>query len=210
MKKEELFFILKEHVKYNVLQFDKKFFVQGVGIPQGSALSPLLCSLYYGHLERNLIIPFLEKTSEGASKDISRRYNSMDASAEESSGDRYILLRFIDDFLFISTSKKQAASFFSRLQRGFREYNCYMNDDKFSLNFDIGQLAGIPSSRAYVGEDGISFLRWSGLLLNCCTLEVQADYTKLIFIYTFYLICCHSFCQIYLMIFCFGIYLVVS
>ncbi|KAM4122947.1 hypothetical protein ACB094_01G122500 [Castanea mollissima] len=178
VKKEELFFILKEHVKYNVLQFDKKFFMQGVGIPQGSALSPLLCSLYYGHLERNLIIPFLEKTTEGASKDISRRHISMDASAEESSGDRYILLRFIDDFLFISTSKKQAASFFSRLQRGFREYNCYMNDDKFSLNFDIGQLSGILSSRAYLGEDGISFLRWSGLLLNCCTLEVQADYTK--------------------------------
>ena len=113
MKKEELFFILKEHVKYNVLQFDKKFFVQGVGIPQGSALSPLLCSLYYGHVERNLIIPFLEKTSKGASKDISRRHISMDASAEESS--RYILLRFTDDYLFISTSKKQAASFFSRL-----------------------------------------------------------------------------------------------
>ena len=175
-------------LKYNVLQFDKKFFVQGIGSTQGSALSPLLFSLYHGHLERNLIIPFLEKTSEGASKDISRRHISMDASGEESSGDRYILLRFIDDFLFISTSKKQAASFFSRLQRGFREYNCYMNDDKFSLNFDTGQLSGIPSSRAYVGEDGISFLRWSGLLLNCCTLEVQADYTKLIFVYTFYFV----------------------
>ena len=108
-------------LKYNVLQFDKKFFLHGVGIPQGSALSPLLCSLYIGHLERNLIIPFLEKTSKGASKDISRRHISMDASSEESSVDRYILLRFTDDYLFISTSKKQAASFFSRLQRGFRE-----------------------------------------------------------------------------------------
>ncbi|KAL4627430.1 hypothetical protein ACB092_05G165300 [Castanea dentata] len=125
-----------------------------------------------------LIIPFLEKTSKGASKDVSRRHISMDASAEESSGDRYILLRFTDDYLSISTSKKQAASFFSRLQTGFCEYNCYMNDDKFSHNFDIGQLSGIPSSRAYVGEDGISFLRWCGLLLNCCNLEVQADYTK--------------------------------
>ena len=144
------------------------------------------------------------------SKDISRRHISMDASAEESSGDRCILLRFTDDYLFISTSKKQAASFFSRLQRGFCEYNCYMNDDKFSHNFDIGQLSGIPSSRAYVGEDGISFLRWCGLLLNCCTSEVQEDHTKLIFVYTFYLLCCHSTCQIYLMIFCFGIYLVVS
>ncbi|KAK9282667.1 hypothetical protein L1049_010887 [Liquidambar formosana] len=94
------------------------------------------------------------------------------------SSPKYILLRFIDDFLFISTSEKQAASFFSRLQRGFREYNCYMNKEKFCLNFDINEMSGLPSNRVYVSEDGISFLRWSGLLINCCTLEVQADYTR--------------------------------
>ena len=192
MKKEELFFNLKEHVKYNVLQLDKKFFVLGVGIPQGSIVSSLLCSFYYGHLERNLIIPYLEKAGEAAAKDISRRHISNDVSAEESSGDGYILLRFVDDFLLISTSKKLAASFFSRLQRGFHSYNCYMNDDKFSINFDIGDLAGIPSSRVYVGEDGISFIRWSGLLINCFTLEVQADYSKLIFVYNF--TSCRSTC----------------
>ena len=92
MKKEELFFNLKEHVKYNVLQLDKKFFVLGVGIPQGSIVSSLLCSFYYGHLERNLIIPYLEKAGEAAAKDISRRHISNDVSAEESSGDGYILL----------------------------------------------------------------------------------------------------------------------
>ncbi|XP_050262152.1 telomerase reverse transcriptase-like isoform X1 [Quercus robur] len=178
VKKEELFFNLKEHVKYNVLQLDKKFFILGVGIPQGSIVSSLLCSFYYGHLERNLIIPYLEKAGEAAAKDISRRHISNDVSAEESSGDGYILLRFVDDFLLISTSKKLAASFFSRLRRGFHAYNCYMNDDKFSINFDIGDLSGIPSSRVYVGEDGISFIRWSGLLINCFTLEVQADYSK--------------------------------
>lgn len=187
MKKQELFFTLKEHVKYNVLQLDKKFYLQGVGIPQGSILSSLLCSLYFGHLERNVIFPFLEKTCESASKDISRRHICRNVSEQEGREDKfdsspdYLLLRFIDDFLFISTSKKQAASFFSRLQRGFRNYNCFMNDDKFSVNFDIGHTSGIPSNRIYVGEDHISFLRWSGLLINCRTLEVQADYTKLIF-----------------------------
>lgn len=194
MKKEDLFFTLKEHVKYNVLQLDKKFYLQGVGIPQGSILSSLLCSLYYGHLERNVIFPFLEKTCEPTAEDISRGHISHDASSHESSEDKfdspsnYILLRFIDDFLLISTSKKQAASFFSRLRRGFRDYNCYMNDDKFCLNFDIGHTSGIPSNRVYVGEDGISFLRWSGLLINCSTLEVQGDYTKLIFIFSFIII----------------------
>lgn len=187
MKKEELFFNLNQHVKRNVLQLDKKFYLQGVGIPQGSVLSSLLCSLYYGYLDRNVIFPFLEKTWEPAAIDSSRGHNFGDASAAQSanedgiaSSSTYILLRFIDDFLFISTSRNQAAGFFTRLQRGFRDYNCYMNEKKFCVNFDMQHMPGIPSSRVYLGEDGISFIRWSGLLLNSCTLEVQADYTKLI------------------------------
>ena len=59
----------------------KKFFVLGVGIPQGSIVSSLLCLFYNGHLERNVIIPYLEKASEAAAKDISRRHISSDASA---------------------------------------------------------------------------------------------------------------------------------
>ncbi|KAJ6348388.1 hypothetical protein OIU76_004791 [Salix suchowensis] len=117
LKREQLLFNLTEHVKRNVLQFDDKFYLQRKGIPQGSILSSLLCSLYYGHLERNL-------------------------------------------------------------RSGFRDYNCFMNEEKFCLNLDTEQVSGLQSNKLYVGEDGISFLRWSGLLLNSCTLEVQADYTR--------------------------------
>ncbi|KAJ6696403.1 TELOMERASE REVERSE TRANSCRIPTASE [Salix koriyanagi] len=177
LKREQLLFNLTEHVKRNVLQFDDKFYLQRKGIPQGSILSSLLCSLYYGHLERNVIFPFLE--------DLSRRHCYQDASAIGSSSrdkvvssPHYMLLRFIDDFLFISTSKKQAAGLFSQLRSGFRDYNCFMNEEKFCLNLDTEQVSGLQSNKLYVGEDGISFLRWSGLLLNSCTLEVQADYTR--------------------------------
>ncbi|KAL6981693.1 RNA-directed DNA polymerase [Sarracenia purpurea var. burkii] len=165
IRKEELFFNLNEHVKRNVLQLNKSFYLQDVGIAQGSVLSSLLCSFYYGHLETNVILPFLQKSAEPAK--------------EELSGiPKFILFRFIDDFLFISTSKEQAARFFSRLQRGFREYNCHMNEAKFGLNFDVDQISGLASNRVYRGEDGTPFVRWSGLFINCCTLEVQADYTR--------------------------------
>lgn len=180
MKKEKLFFILNEHVKRNLLQFDNKFYLQGIGIPQGSVVSSLLCSLYYGDMERNVLYPFIEKIQESATEVLSGSHSSEQINGDEaaSSFPNYMLLRFIDDFLFISTSRKQAANFFSRLQRGFREYNCYMNEEKYGVNFDIGDKLGLSSNRVFVGHDGITFLRWSGLLINSSTLEVQGDYTR--------------------------------
>ncbi|GAB4828803.1 hypothetical protein Ancab_018464 [Ancistrocladus abbreviatus] len=180
--KEELQFYLTEHVKHNVLQLGQSFFLQSVGIPQGSAISSLLCSLYYGNLERNVIFPFLGKVHASdiylEDTDDGEAAGFKASKKVAFSSPRYILLRFIDDFLFISTSKKLATCFFSRLQRGFREYNCYMNKDKFSLNFSINYMPGFTLKRVIVGVDGISFLQWSGLLINCQTLEVQADYTR--------------------------------
>lgn len=140
-------------------------------------LSSLLCSLYYGHLDRHMIFPFLEKTLESGSckENKSLRTNNGDSSPS------YLLMRFIDDFLFISNSKEQAASFFSRLHRGFRGYNCYMNKKKFGANFDVEQISDSSLNKVYVGKDGAtSFVPWSGLLINSSTMEIQADYTKLI------------------------------
>ncbi|KAL1346310.1 hypothetical protein HN51_019996 [Arachis hypogaea] len=177
VRKKLLFSYLTEHVKHNVLQFDGKFFLQGVGIPQGGVLSTLLCSFYYGHLEQHVIFPFLRRALEsGSCKD--------NDAANTNSGDKvsspcYLLMRFIDDFLFLSTSKKLAASFLSRMQRGFRAYNCYMNVRKFGANFDVEQMSGSLLNRIYVGKDGAtSFIRWSGLLINSSTMEIQADYTR--------------------------------
>ncbi|KAL5543238.1 hypothetical protein UlMin_010948 [Ulmus minor] len=170
LKKDEIFLNLNEHVKRNLLQLDKRFYLQRVGIAQGSVLSSLLCSLFYGDMDRNVIFPFLNRTREPSHAQYSKDKVSFDNS--------YMLLRFIDDFLFMSTSKQQAENFFYRLQRGFRDYNCYMNQEKFCLNFNIGHISELPPKRVCIGEDGISFIRWSGLLINCCTLEVQADYTK--------------------------------
>lgn len=192
LKKEMLFLTLREHVKRNVLRLDSKFYLQILGISQGSLLSTLLCSFYYGHLEKNLIFPFLPKTIEPGRQDLSRNNNQnafvVQNGKEIVTSSVCMLLRFIDDFLFISTSKRLAENFYLRLERGFQAYNCYMNEDKFSTNFDIGWLPTMPSKRVYVGADGISFLQWSGLLINCRSLEVQADYTRLNFIYNYYIL----------------------
>ncbi|KAL9175576.1 hypothetical protein ABFS82_02G119800 [Erythranthe guttata] len=178
IRKADINTTLKEHIKRNVVrQSDKKFYLQNVGIPQGSVLSTFLCSLYYGHMERNVLYPFIEKASE--TNGASSLAGGKNGKEKFACGSEYILLRFIDDFLFISTSEKQASMYFSRVDRGFRDYNCFMNKDKYGLNFKMkkGQECR-SSSRPYVGQDGVSFLRWSGVLVNCSTLEIQADYTR--------------------------------
>ncbi|XP_042506582.1 telomerase reverse transcriptase isoform X2 [Macadamia integrifolia] len=187
IRKEELCHNLEEHVKSNVLQIGQKFYLQEIGIPQGSILSSLLCSYYYGHMERNVLFPFLNKIRDPcilyANDNLPVEYNAENGSSSVQGGiisqyPKHLLLRFIDDFFFISTSKKKATGFFSRLKRGFCEYNCSMNEKKFCMNFDADHISRFSSKKVYIGEDGISFLPWSGLLINCRTLEIQADYTR--------------------------------
>ncbi|CAN1344024.1 Telomerase reverse transcriptase [Linum perenne] len=170
-----LFRTLTDHLKFNILRMGDLFYLQDKGIPQGSIISSLLCSLYYGHLDRHVIFPHLDKTSQPNIKNASPvRQLSGSANAV----DCYVLLRLIDDFLLITTSKNQAASFVSKLKRGFDEYNCYMNQDKYCLNFDTGRESQLQTKRICVSHDGTSFLPWSGLLLNSSTLDIQADYSR--------------------------------
>ncbi|KAL0735710.1 hypothetical protein Bca4012_011920 [Brassica carinata] len=174
VKKKDLMSWINNMLKNNMLQLEKNFYVQIDGIPQGHRLSSLLCCIYYGNLERTLIYPFLEESSR-------------DASSKECNGEKelttppsYKLLRFIDDYLFVSTSRDQATRFYQRLKQGFPEYNCFMNDKKFCINFEDEEESQNSSNtkKMYVGDNGVSFIRWTGLLINSLTFEVQVDYTR--------------------------------
>ncbi|KAF9619030.1 hypothetical protein IFM89_004374 [Coptis chinensis] len=132
--KAQLYQDLYQHVKWNMLLLEKQFYLQEVGIPQGSTVSSLLCSYYYAHMERNVIFPFLEKiqephTSKSAKTNLSGELicqsngpTEKDEEQNTPTGPEHALLRFI------STSKEQATSFFTRLQRGFRDYSCFINE----------------------------------------------------------------------------------
>ncbi|KAJ3692189.1 hypothetical protein LUZ60_012539 [Juncus effusus] len=161
IKKQLFYDLLFQHVKHNILHIGGKFYEQKVGIAQGSILSTLLCSFYFGHLEETLIWPFLKKLEKG---------NDNEPAPHS------LLMRYLDDFIFVSTCEKQAMGFLERVKRGFGDYNCFMNDAKYGWNFEVNRGGFV--NRRYIGEDGVEFIPWSGLLVNCNTLEIQADYTR--------------------------------
>jgi len=70
----------------------KQFYRQKVGIPQGSVVSTILCNIFYADLEKKKL-PFLID-SDG------------------------ILLRLIDDFLYISMNLDHAKTFLQFMDDG--------------------------------------------------------------------------------------------
>lgn len=173
-------------MKRNIVKIGPHFYLQKSGIAQGSVLSPLLCSVFFGHLDEHILMPLLRQISQPASacsNELENQQSGTNGSAEApkvpESGET-ILLRLIDDSLLISTSRSCVARFVQVMHDGFEEYGCHANQQKTAVSFDLllhknqGKIA--PS--VYTTSDGASFMRWSGLLINCCTLEVQADYTR--------------------------------
>jgi telomerase reverse transcriptase len=73
----------------------KQFYKQKVGIPQGSVVSTVLCNIFYAHLEKKKL-PFLEDVDG-------------------------LLLRLIDDFLFVTMNKQHAIQFLQHMHDGSRD-----------------------------------------------------------------------------------------
>ncbi|KAL8703103.1 MAG: hypothetical protein Q9201_003694, partial [Fulgogasparrea decipioides] len=143
-KKQKLLNLLKDHVERNIVKIGKKFFRQKEGIPQGSILSSLLCNCFYAKLESEHL-SFVSKA--GA-----------------------VLMRLIDDFLLITTCKKDAIRFLQIMHDGIEEYGVKVNPAKSLANFGL-QINGltIPMTTA-----GASF-PYCGIMINTRTLEIAKD-----------------------------------
>ncbi len=161
--------ILRHHITQNLIYMRGHYYVQEVGIPQGSVLSSLLCSLFYGHMER-----------EGLA-DLPIHFDERKVAAEEDHG---VLVRFIDDNLFVTTSQGAAVDFVNRLHGAFvDEYGTQLNASKTLVNFDCA-LPGVNAvvlPRA-VSDDGLPTrnpcLPWCGVLIDTVTMEFFGDYTR--------------------------------
>lgn len=109
-KTDELLNLLEEHVRNNLVKIGKKYYRQRNGIPQGSVLSSLLCNLFYGELERE-VLGFLQC-------------------------DQALLLRLIDDFLLITSDVDLAMRFLQVMMKGQPAYGVSVNPSKRLVNFE--------------------------------------------------------------------------
>ena len=93
-------------------QMGPQYMRQHTGIAQGSIVSSLLCSYFYGDLDHTLMdhLDTLEPPLKGADTlecDVLRRG---------------LLLRLVDDYLYVTTSRARAVGFVRRMYDGFPEY----------------------------------------------------------------------------------------
>ncbi|KAL8713551.1 MAG: hypothetical protein Q9220_002413 [cf. Caloplaca sp. 1 TL-2023] len=143
-KKQGLLDLLEDHVVANIIKIGKKFFRQKRGIPQGSVLSSLLCNCFYARLEAEYLPSIMH---DGA-----------------------ILLRLIDDFLFITTKQADAEQFLQIMHQGIEEYGVRVNPFKSLVNFSV-DMNGSNIAQTATG----ALFPYCGTLIDTRTLEISKD-----------------------------------
>lgn len=118
--------LLREHVQGNMIRIGKRYYRQRRGIPQGSVLSSLLCSIGYADFERQRL-GFLRE------------------------GEPSLLMRLIDDFLLVTTSEDKAMRFLGVMQAGDEDHGISIRDDKTLTNFATAGTAWTDGLFPYCG-----------------------------------------------------------
>ncbi|XP_021378812.1 telomerase reverse transcriptase-like isoform X2 [Mizuhopecten yessoensis] len=137
---------LKSHLSNNLVKVGKRYYLQASGISQGSVLSTILCNMYYGHMEKELF-PLLE--------------------GEE------LLMRIVDDSLFVTPHKNRAVDFLNLMFKGIPDYNLRVNTDKVLLNFPLSL-----DDRVTFPVTQTDWFPWCGMLFNTKTLQASMDFSR--------------------------------
>ncbi|PRP89728.1 telomerase reverse transcriptase [Planoprotostelium fungivorum] len=206
-QKQDILNTIRELIFHNIVKDGESYYVQKVGIPQGSILSPLLCSLFYAHLEKShlsdkialntltidmphrgctpmsqscgndpirsdpqktLLSPMKNWLKSGIESQNTPDYYSPDLP----SSDCGLLMRFIDDSIYITTCKDSAVQFVEMYERGFPAYGAMANPTKTKTSFPMCDR----EAQGCIREGSDEFIPWYGLLINTKSLEIQCNY----------------------------------
>ena len=131
----------------NIVKIGRKHYRQRHGIPQGSVLSTLLCSFFYGEFERSHLA-FLR---------------------EGDSGSKRVLVRLVDDFLLVTAELDVARRFLDVMLAGSPEFGVRVREDKTLCNFEANfcgrAVRRLPQQQAW--------FPYCGLTVDMKTLDVR-------------------------------------
>jgi hypothetical protein len=136
-----------------------EYFTQVKGIPQGSVLSPLLCTFYYGDAERCI-------------------FSGRDTIEKIGLADRTVVIRLMDDYIVISVDQSCVECFLQLAHQALKQYGEGVNPLKTKVNFETSVVvdgAHIPLQQIEGHE-----MPWCGLLLNTDTLEVTCHFARIL------------------------------
>lgn len=135
----------------------------------------MLCNLYFGNIEELMLDGVFEKESS----QIIRGSSSTDCNAlfVKSKHDIHLLVRIVDDFLLISSSKSTSARFLKRVNEGIPSLGVKINSDKSRVNYSIS-LENTNTGKLEVIEACHDFFPWCGLLIDTRTCEISLDHKR--------------------------------
>ena len=158
IQKHQIIDLIKEHIISNLVvsddRFGPRFFLQSRGIPQGSVISTLLCTLYYGDIEEKLLKEVFNNSNERLSSP-------------------HLLLRIVDDFLLICTEKDTAERFLKTMTMGMPELGVRIKKSKTLVNYETN--IDCRSGKEYKEKE---WFPWCGMRFNTKTCHVQIDYSR--------------------------------
>lgn len=108
-EKNDLMQMFKKSIKNNTIKYKNLEYQQQKGIPQGSILSTILCNLFFAQLDKTYFNKIITKG---------------------------IILRYVDDFLIVTTEKQEIKNFIKN-GRLLTKYGVQINYDKLSANYDL-------------------------------------------------------------------------
>lgn len=147
---------LDNHLTRNLVYLEgvrgHHIYKQQVGVPQGSKLSTLLCNVVYEELEKYLLKQVFGDDPEPIP---------------------FMLVRFTDDFLFVTTSQDRATSFLDTMIRGIPKYGAAVSPEKTIINFPSPALSQeMLLCRVLESDEVMPFI---GVGINTKTLEMLRD-----------------------------------
>ncbi|XP_076339988.1 telomerase reverse transcriptase-like isoform X2 [Tachypleus tridentatus] len=137
--------LLEAYVNNCFIKAGKCYYHLRKGISQGGALSSILCNFYLAELEKQYI------------------HSSINTEED-------LLMRMVDDYLFITPDLERANTFVKIFSKGIPEYNCTVNVKKVVVNFQSG-----TESKCLQDDEP---LRWVGLEIDTKTLQIRLDYKR--------------------------------